>query len=39
MLSKKGVELRMKEFLGLYEGKMYGTFKYPGASVGRSKGN
>ena len=37
-MPSKGVELREKEFLGLYEGKMYGTYKYPGAADGRAKG-
>lgn len=34
----KGVELRPKDFLGLFEGKMYGDLKYPGAVDGKRKG-
>jgi len=26
-----GIDFRLKEFLGEYEGKMYGTYRYPGA--------
>ena len=33
----KGVELRSKEFLGLHNGKMYGTIKYPGSADGKSR--
>ncbi len=34
----KGVELRAKDFLGLYDGKMYGALKYPGAVDGKRQG-
>lgn len=27
---KKGIDFRLKEFLGEYQGKFYGTYKYPG---------
>jgi len=33
-----GVEVRPKEFLGNWEGKVYGTFLYPDASAGTRKG-
>ena len=33
-----GVELRLKEFLGKYNGKMYGDIKYPEAVKGRPVG-
>jgi len=29
-----GLDFRMKEFLGLHDGTLYGTFKYPGAVTG-----
>lgn len=32
------VESRSKEFLGEYNGKMYGTYLYPDAAVGKRKG-
>jgi len=35
---KFGVELRSKEFLGEYNGAMYGSYLYPDAASGRSKG-
>ncbi len=35
---EKGVELRAKDFLGLYDGKMYGQLKYPGSVDGRRQG-
>jgi hypothetical protein len=28
---KLGIDFRIKEFLGEYNGKLYGTYKYPGA--------
>jgi hypothetical protein len=31
----EGVELRAKDFLGSYQGKMYGELKYPGAVEGK----
>ncbi len=34
----KGVEFRLKDFLGLYEGKMYGNLKYPKAAAGKRQG-
>ena len=34
----RGVEFRAKDFLGFYEGKMYGKLKYPGSSEGKRKG-
>jgi len=33
-----GVELRKKEFLGLWDGKIYGTFLYEDAVLGQRKG-
>ena len=36
---EKGVELRAKDFLGLYQGKMYGELKYPGSVDGQCKGS
>lgn len=33
-----GVEVRRKEFLGYWNGKLYGTFKYKDACIGRNKG-
>jgi hypothetical protein len=36
---KKGVELRSKDFLGLYQGRMYGELKYPGSVEGQRAGN
>ena len=35
---QRGVELRSKEFLGVYQGKTYGTFRFPDAAVGRALG-
>ncbi len=35
---KKDVELRSKEFLGIYNGKIYGAIKYPGSADGKSQG-
>ena len=35
---EKGVELRAKDFLGLYDGKMYGQLKYPGSVDGKRQG-
>ena len=35
---ERGVEFRCKEFLGVHEGKSYGTVKYPEAVVGRRVG-
>lgn len=35
---ENGVELRSKEFLGVYEGRMYGAVKYPGAAEGKRLG-
>lgn len=35
---EKGVEFRSKEFLGVHNGKMYGTIKYPGSADGKSQG-
>lgn len=35
----KGVELRSKDFLGLYQGKMYGDLKYSGSVDGKRAGN
>ncbi len=35
---EKGVEFRSKEFLGEFEGKLYGTIKYPDAVGGRRLG-
>lgn len=35
---RRGVELRAKDFLGFYEGKMYGSLKFPEAAIGRRKG-
>lgn len=32
---KMGLDFRLKEFLGEYEGKLYGTFKYPGCVIGK----
>lgn len=32
---KMGIDFRTKEFLGEYEGKIYGTFKYKGSVCGR----
>ncbi len=32
---KHGVEFRTKSFLGEYQGKLYGEYKYPEACVGR----
>lgn len=29
-----GIDFRVKEFLGSYNGKMYGTYRYPGAFAG-----
>ncbi len=34
----KGVEFRLKDFLGLYKGKMYGNLKYPGSVDGKRQG-
>lgn len=36
--SKKGVELRSKEFLGLYNGNTYGSLKYPGSADSNKHG-
>ncbi len=35
---EKGVEFRAKDFLGFYEGKMYGELKYPGSVDGKKQG-
>ena len=35
---EKGVEFRSKEFLGVYNGRSYGTVKFPQAVVGRRTG-
>lgn len=35
---EKGVELRSKEFLGVHNGKPYGTIKFPQAAAGRRTG-
>ncbi len=38
-LGKKfGVEVRRKQFLGCWNGKLYGTFKYPDACTGKRNG-
>ena len=34
----KGVEFRAKDFLGLFQGKMYGGLKYPGSVNGKRSG-
>lgn len=34
----KNVEFRSKEFLGIHNGKMYGTIKYPGSVDGKCRG-
>lgn len=34
MCEASAIDLRMKEFLGVYEGKLYGTYKYKGAVLG-----
>lgn len=34
---KVGIDCRMKEFLGVYKGKLYGSYKYPSAMDGVSK--
>ena len=36
--SAKGVEFRLKEFLGVHDGKRYGTIKYPEAVAGHLAG-
>lgn len=33
-MQKAGIDVRIKEFLGMYNDKMYGTYKYPGAVDG-----
>jgi hypothetical protein len=33
----KGIDFRLKEFLGKYEGRLYGTYKYPEALSGNRK--
>lgn len=35
---ERGVEFRSKEFLGVYDGKLYGAVKYPDAVSGRRAG-
>jgi sulfatase maturation enzyme AslB (radical SAM superfamily) len=35
---EKGVEFRFKEFLGVHNGKMHGTIKYPGSADGEIQG-
>ncbi len=35
---EKDVEFRSKEFLGIHNGKMHGTVKYPGSADGKSQG-
>lgn len=32
-----GIDFRLKEFLGMYEGKLYGEYKYQGAINGKKK--
>ncbi len=34
---KLGIDFRTKEFLGGHEGRLYGTYKYPGAFDGKSR--
>ena len=34
---KEGIDFRTKEFLGEWNGKIYGTFKYPGSVMGKLK--
>ena len=34
----RGLDFRLKEFLGTYEGKTYGTYKYPGGLSGSPAG-
>ena len=34
MFQAAGLDFRVKEFLGEHDGKMYGTFKYPGSVAG-----
>ncbi len=36
--AKHGVEVRQKEFLGHWEGRLYGTYKYTGACSGKKRG-
>ena len=36
--SKEGIDFRLKEFLGMYEGKLYGNYRYPGACRGDEAG-
>ena len=38
LADKYGVELRKKEFLGVFEGKQYGSFKFKDACCGTKKG-
>jgi hypothetical protein len=33
---KLGIDFRVKEFLGEHDGKLYGTYKYPGACSGKA---
>ncbi len=35
---KHGVEVRQKEFLGYWDGKLYGTYKYEGSCSGKKRG-
>jgi hypothetical protein len=37
IMLKEGIDCRMKEFLGEWKGKMYGTYKYPDA-IGKKTG-
>ena len=37
MALKEGIDFRVKEFLGEYKGKLYGTFKYPDSVMGKLK--
>lgn len=34
----QGIDFRIKEFLGVHNGKLYGTYKYPEAVSGREQG-
>lgn len=37
MSKQMGIDFRMKEFLGRHEGRLYGTYKYPGAVDGEAE--
>lgn len=38
LCEKAGVLFKTKEFLGFHEGKLYGQYKYPDASIGKASG-